>query len=192
MTTSATLISKVSVAPLAIGEVDLENYLQVQLTPKEFTFFEANASGSHFDGGYLAAVEFLTSREERLCNEADEADLPTNALQACRAYLDDQLAVYETTRGTLCSVLKTEDGDEFWVSLPNTRLSGKHHYLLCLAKAGMQNDAYHHQPARGEFSFFLSMEQTSSVPEELIPQLNEVAKELGYKKEFNLYQQELI
>jgi hypothetical protein len=113
-------------------------------------------------------------------------------LQACKSYLDNQLAIYCTTSGTLLSVLKTESEEEFWVSLPNNRLGGRHHYLLCLAKAGMENDAYHHQPAKEEFSFFLSMEQTCTVPAELIAKLNEVAKDLGYNGElkFNPYQPE--
>ena len=109
---------------------------------------ESLCSGSQLGSNLSDAVNWIRSHgqemhDQALANEQSEYgggryDHPNGF---CRYYAGENVAIYETTRGTVFSITRSEDGeDQFEVSIPKHRALGFHRSTVELARRGYSSE----------------------------------------------------
>jgi len=140
---SSTTIPRVVFNDFSVtGRVDIapEMFLSFSLSKEQYAIVEPNITRCRLAGGFHSAVEFLVNRDVRLQAECAASDGELE-YPYCASYVNSELAVYETTSGTLLSVSK--DGN-YKISLPIDRQGGHHHKIIILVLAGITADQLSH------------------------------------------------
>ncbi len=132
----------------ALLTLDPQKYISFSVTPRQFAEIEKLCSSSRLGDTLGGAVDWVRSHGQELHLEAlrnlknKEIQEYETSNEECRYYCDKDgsVAIYETWSGTIFSVRAQSWGDQFEVSIPDSRANGYHHEKVKEVLAGLSAD----------------------------------------------------